>query len=272
MRELILFSFALLFLSLVSVSALHTVALFTPLKPRSLRNHSRRFNTPSDKGEATAATERHDVSQISRRKLIRTGAFWTVATGIYCGSGTIPSALAYTGKIRSSSGRLVDQVEPDERKTYMEAQNGPGGTHKRILWVGPSTMNGVFKNLFQDGNDVVALDLLKPDVTDLNAATEYATSHGYQLQFEQGDATNMKFTDESFDVVVSSMFLCQDFDPEVVVSEIRRVLKPGGRFGWYEHVEDIDGVIVEKVFGERSVIRVQAYPEQTNVVAGVVFK
>ena len=68
------------------------------------------------------------------------------------------------------------------------------------------------------------------------------------------------------------MFLCQDFDPEVVVSEIRRVLKAGGRFGFYEHVEDIDSVIVGKVFGERAVIRVEAYPERTNVVAGVVRK
>ena len=68
------------------------------------------------------------------------------------------------------------------------------------------------------------------------------------------------------------MFLCQDFDPVVVVSEIRRVLKEGGRFGFYEHVEDIDQIVVGKVFGERSVIRVQAKPERTNVMAGVVRK
>ena len=48
------------------------------------------------------------------------------------------------------------------------------------------------------------------------------------------------------------MFLCQDFNPEVVVSEIRRVLKPNGRFGFYEHIEDINKVIVDKVFGERA--------------------
>ena len=81
-----------------------------------------------------------------------------------------------------------------------------------------------------------------------------------------------QFDNESFDVVLSSMFLCQDFDPKVVVSEIRRVLKTGGRFGFYEHVQDIDGVIVDAVFGERSVIRVQAYPEETNVIAGVMEK
>jgi len=51
------------------------------------------------------------------------------------------------------------------------------------------------------------------------------------------------------------------------------VLKPGGRFGIYEEpVEDIDQVVVGKVFGEKSVIRVQAKPERTNVMAGVVRK
>ena len=133
-------------------------------------------------------------------------------------------------------------------------------------------MKGVSKGLFPAGNEVIALDLHKPDSKDLSAATTYATEHGYQLRFEQGDATHLKFTDGTFDAVVCSMFLCQDFNPEVVVSEIRRVLKLGGRFGFYEHIEDIDKVIVDKVFGERSVIRVQAYLSFTNVLVGVVRK
>ena len=161
-------------------------------------------------------------------------------------------------------------MKPDEKDTYAEAQKANG--HLRVLWVGSGNMKGVFENLFQAGNEVVALDLSKPDATDLSAATTYAAKHGYQLDFEQGDATNLKFIDGTFDVVVCSMFLCQDFDPVVVVSEIRRVLKPGGRFGFYEHVEDIDQVIVGKVFGERSVIRVQHLPERLNIMAGVVRK
>ena len=133
-------------------------------------------------------------------------------------------------------------------------------------------MKGVFKNLFLAGNDVTALDLVRPEATDLSAATAYATEHGYKLHFEQGDATSLKFADGTFDVVVCSFFLCQDFDPEVVVSEIRRVLKPGGRFGFFEHVDNIDRLIVGKVFGARSVIRVQELPEKLNVMAGVVRK
>lgn len=199
-----------------------------------------------------------NVPQVSRRNLFR-GALW--ATGTYYGSRTIACA---------SASFTVDQVEPDETDTYAEAQKGNGPL--RVLWVGSGDMKGVFKNLFPAGNDVVAVDLRQPAASELRAATTYATEHGYKLRFERGDATKLKFADRTFDVVVCSLFLCQDFDPEVVVGEIRRVLKDGGRFGFYEHVEDIGNVIVNKVFGDRSVIRFQAYPEMTNIVAGVVRK
>ena len=199
------------------------------------------------------------LNQKSTRRNLFRGAFW--ATGMWATtSGRISCASAYT----------VDRVKPDEKDTYAVAQKAKGPL--RVLWIGAGSMNGVFKDLFQSGNEVIGLDLKRPEATDLSAATAYATEHGYQLRFEQGDATNLKFADGTFDVVVCSMFLCQDFDPVVVVSEIRRVLKPGGRFGFFEHVEDIDQVIVSKVFGARSVIRVEAKPERLNIMAGVVRK
>lgn len=216
-----------------------------------------------------------DVS-VSRRNLLFRGALVPAITGVCYGCigwGSISrpqAAHAYT----------IDQVDPDENDTYTEAQNMAGGGPLRVLWVGSGALtprigvarSGVYKNLFRAGNEVTAMDLLKPTASDLKAAKQYATDQGYKLRFEQGDATKLKFDDETFDVVVCSLFLCQDFDPEVVVSEIRRVLKPGGRFGFFEHVEDIDKVIVSKVFGEPSVIRVEAYPEKQNILAGVVKK
>ena len=199
-----------------------------------------------------------NMTRVSRRNLIR-GVL--NAGGLYYGFRTIECASAYT----------VQKVDPDERNIYTEAQKGNGPL--RVLWVGSGDMKGIFKNAyFRAGNEVIALDLDRPDAADVSAATTYASEHGYQLRFEQGDATSLKFTDGSFDAVVCSMFLCQDFNPEVVVSEIRRVLKPNGRFGFYEHIEDINKVIVDKVFGERAVIQVQYYPEMSNIMAGVVRK
>jgi len=250
---------------------LHSSVLSSPprtystLKYRVVHQYNQRSN---DDGPKCHVDEDAAEAKNSRRNILRNGVSWTI--GGIIGTTSSRASASYKSKTVSLSGRIVDRIEPDERKIYAEALNGPGGTHKRVLWIGSGTMNGVYKNLFQTGNEVIAVDLNIPEVIDLNAATAYATEHGYQLHFEQGDATKMNFADGTFDVVVCSMFLCQDFNPEVVVSEIKRVLKPGGRFGFYEHVEDIDGIIVGRVFGERSVIRVQAYPEMVNVIGGVV--
>lgn len=204
--------------------------------------------------------ERREIATtISRRNLVRRGILF--AMGLKLGSTC--DVWAYT----------IDRVEPDERETYQVAQKGSASGPTRILWLGVGDMKSAAReDLFVVGNEVIALDLLKPNPTDLSAARTYASQHGYSLRFEQGDATQLIFEDETFDAVVCSLFLCQDFDPEVVCSEIWRVLKPGGRFGFYEHIEDIDKVIVGKVFGERSVVRIQHLPENLNIIAGVVRK
>eukprot|EP00554_Chaetoceros_debilis_P015446 CAMPEP_0194118418 /NCGR_PEP_ID=MMETSP0150-20130528/35386_1 /TAXON_ID=122233 /ORGANISM="Chaetoceros debilis, Strain MM31A-1" /LENGTH=283 /DNA_ID=CAMNT_0038809781 /DNA_START=67 /DNA_END=918 /DNA_ORIENTATION=+ len=231
--------------------------------------------TTADVLTAITTTTTATTTNVSRRNLLHdffriSGAYGVLLTMSPC---TPASASA------SDSAYVVDKVEPDEVDTYAEAQRGNGTVNGngplRILWVGAGDMKGVFKNLFgpdNTGNDVIAVDLIRPDAKDIHAASEYAKEHGYTVGFEQGDAEQMKFKDETFDVVVCSMFLCQDFNPEIVVSEIRRVLKYGGRFGFFEHVEDIDKIIVGKIFGKDSVIRVQHYPEMTNIMAGVVRK
>ena len=92
------------------------------------------------------------------------------------------------------------------------------------------------------------------------------------IEFVQADAQFLPFPDDSFDCVTIAFGLRNVTDINLALRSMLRVLKPGGRFGFYEHVEDIDRVIVDKVFGERSVIWVQAWPEKTNVIAGVVTK
>lgn len=217
---------------------------------------------------------------VSRRNMFRrsTLSVSSAIIGVCFNNGIQAVNAAYT----------IDKVEPNENDIYTTAQNCwnlPGGSpHNtlRVLWIGPGNMkirtgvarNGVYKDLFKAGSDVTAFDLLTPTVTDLSDAQQYAVEQGYTLRFQQGDATKLHtlFADNSFDVVVCSLFLCQDFDPVGVVQEIRRVLKPGGRFGFYEHIEDIDKVIVGKVFGESSIIKIEAYPEMVNILAGVVQK
>jgi ubiquinone/menaquinone biosynthesis C-methylase UbiE len=49
-------------------------------------------------------------------------------------------------------------------------------------------------------------------------------------------SAELPFPDESFDAVVSTLVLCSVPDPDRSLAEIRRVLRPGGRFVFIEHV------------------------------------
>ena len=52
----------------------------------------------------------------------------------------------------------------------------------------------------------------------------------------EAPAESLPFPDASFDTVVSTLVLCTVPSPGAVIREVRRVLKPGGRFLFIEHV------------------------------------
>jgi ubiquinone/menaquinone biosynthesis C-methylase UbiE len=54
-------------------------------------------------------------------------------------------------------------------------------------------------------------------------------------------AESLPFEDASFDTVVSTLVLCTVPDAPAAVREVHRVLKPGGRFLFIEHIRDEDG-------------------------------
>jgi ubiquinone/menaquinone biosynthesis C-methylase UbiE len=55
-------------------------------------------------------------------------------------------------------------------------------------------------------------------------------------------AEALPFPDGSFDVVVSTLVLCTVEDPDRALSEVRRVLAPGGRLVLLEHVRSSGGL------------------------------
>jgi len=63
-----------------------------------------------------------------------------------------------------------------------------------------------------------------------------ARRRGIELEVHSGGAEAIPIPEESMDAVVASLVLCTVTDPEAVVREVLRVLKPGGRFLCIEHV------------------------------------
>ena len=70
----------------------------------------------------------------------------------------------------------------------------------------------------------------------LELARARACELGRQVDLRVGDAQALEFPDESFDTVVSTLTLCTIPDDRVAVAEVRRVLRPDGRFLLLEHV------------------------------------
>jgi ubiquinone/menaquinone biosynthesis C-methylase UbiE len=62
-------------------------------------------------------------------------------------------------------------------------------------------------------------------------------SFGFSHRLHIGRAENLPFADSSFDTVVETLTLCSVLDLEQTLSEIFRVLKPGGKFIFLDHVE-----------------------------------
>lgn len=82
---------------------------------------------------------------------------------------------------------------------------------------------------------------LEPNTAMWGYAQEKAAAAGWaqqQLQLVEGDAQQMPFEDSSFDAAVMTLVLCSVPQPQAVLSELLRVLKPGGQLLLIEHVID----------------------------------
>jgi ubiquinone/menaquinone biosynthesis C-methylase UbiE len=76
------------------------------------------------------------------------------------------------------------------------------------------------------GHKVTGVDL-SPGM--LDKAKHNAECMGLDIEFFHGDAENLPFEDNSFDLVVNKFLLWTLPKPSCAVQEWRRVLKPGGR-------------------------------------------
>ena len=63
-----------------------------------------------------------------------------------------------------------------------------------------------------------------------------ARRHGVELEIRSVVGERIDLPDASTEAVISSLVLCTVSDPAAVLAEVRRILRPGGRFSFAEHV------------------------------------
>jgi 2-polyprenyl-3-methyl-5-hydroxy-6-metoxy-1,4-benzoquinol methylase len=100
------------------------------------------------------------------------------------------------------------------------------GSGHRVLEVGCGE-GETSRMLAQQGNSVVSIDVSS---VALQAARDKIRGNSWDLQYQHGDARDLRFPEASFDFVVSEHFVehLSVADMLTHLEQVRRVLKPGG--------------------------------------------
>jgi SAM-dependent methyltransferase len=127
-------------------------------------------------------------------------------------------------------GRRSEAEMAPHRRSVLEHARG------RVLEIGAGTGFNV-KHYPEDVDEIV---ITEPGAGLLRRAEGRAAESGRPIRAVQAFAEQLPFEDDSFDTVVSTLVLCSVRDQDKALAEIRRVLKPGGRFLFIEHVRADD--------------------------------
>ena len=121
----------------------------------------------------------------------------------------------YAEHNRSERGAGFVFARPEREVLFRRYVGGPG---RRVLDLG--CRDGALTRTFADGNEVVGVD------ADRDALAE-AARRGIETHWADLDQA-LTFDDASFDVVVAGELLEHLRDPQRLVRDARRVLRPGG--------------------------------------------
>jgi SAM-dependent methyltransferase len=107
-----------------------------------------------------------------------------------------------------------------------------GGATGRVLEIGC----GAGTNFAYYGSAATQVVATEPDPYMMTRARESAAAFPDRLTVGSASAEDLPFADETFDSVVSTFNFCSIPDPARALSEVRRVLKTGGEYRFFDHV------------------------------------
>jgi ubiquinone/menaquinone biosynthesis C-methylase UbiE len=102
----------------------------------------------------------------------------------------------------------------------------------RVFEVG----SGTGANLPYYGPGVESLTVTEPEPAMLRRLEQRVREQAPKAKVVRAPAEQLPFEDEAFDVAVSTLVLCGVDDQARALGELRRVLRPGGRLIFIEHV------------------------------------
>lgn len=135
-------------------------------------------------------------------------------------------AAAYDRGLKGTEDAGLRQMR---RETLAEASG-------RTIDLGAGT--GANLDLFPEA--VTELVLAEPDPHMAAKLRPKLAASGIEAEIVAAPAERLPFEDSSFDTAVFTLVLCTVPDPEAALAEAARVLKPGGRLLFVEHVRAED--------------------------------
>jgi ubiquinone/menaquinone biosynthesis C-methylase UbiE len=137
--------------------------------------------------------------------------------------------------VLANLGHRYERMVADRKRRLFA---GLGGS---VLEIGPGT--GPNLSYYPAGIRWLGVEPNPHMVPYLQAAAGKA---GLEVDLRSGTAEQLPAGDNSMDSIVSTLVLCSVADPERVLREVLRVLKPGGRFLFLEHVAAPPGTFLRR--------------------------
>eukprot|EP00929_Paragymnodinium_shiwhaense_P007153 TRINITY_DN111095_c0_g1_i1.p1 TRINITY_DN111095_c0_g1~~TRINITY_DN111095_c0_g1_i1.p1 ORF type:complete len:333 (+),score=76.61 TRINITY_DN111095_c0_g1_i1:78-1076(+) len=231
----------------VLISQRATLCMSTPLPPKGPRGLSttRRLAPATWAVDSPRVFERELLTPPSCscgvcRRLYLTEAF--LAAGLTAGALTAadkarqPVQEAYEKTfVRQMQGMADYERRVAGQKAAVFSDALKTSAPKTAVEIGVGT--GVnFKHVGKLGvQEVIAVE---PNTQFLPVASAAAQKAGVTMQFREGVAEAMPFESNSVDLVVGTLVLCSVDSVQKAVAEVKRVLRPGGKYVFVEHVAD----------------------------------